>query len=63
MSRPVLILGGAGNFGKRIAVALTKKKLPVIIVGRSKEKAEALGGDFNLESVEGRPGFKMEVVI
>lgn len=27
------------------------------------EKAEALGGDFNLESVEGRPGFKMEVVI
>lgn len=27
------------------------------------EKAEALGGDFNLESVEGRPGFKLEVVI
>jgi two-component system, NarL family, sensor histidine kinase UhpB len=27
------------------------------------EKTEALGGDFNLESVEGRPGFKLEVVI
>jgi signal transduction histidine kinase len=27
------------------------------------EKTEALGGNFNLESVEGRPGFKLEVVI
>lgn len=37
----VLILGGYGNFGKRIARALTKKGIPVIIAGRSKEKAEA----------------------
>ncbi|MFT3682303.1 MAG: PAS domain-containing protein [Ferruginibacter sp.] len=27
------------------------------------EKAEAYGGNFNLESVEGKPGFKMEVII
>lgn len=27
------------------------------------EKTEALDGDFNLESVEGRPGFKLEVII
>lgn len=27
------------------------------------EKAEALGGDFNLESVEGKPGFKLEVIV
>ncbi|MQA66360.1 MAG: saccharopine dehydrogenase [Alphaproteobacteria bacterium] len=40
--RPVLILGGYGNFGKRIAQALTKSKVPVIIAGRSREKANAL---------------------
>jgi hypothetical protein len=38
----VLILGGYGNFGKRIALALTKKSVAVIIAGRSQEKAEAL---------------------
>jgi two-component system, NarL family, sensor histidine kinase UhpB len=27
------------------------------------EKTEALNGDFNLESVEGKPGFKLEVII
>ena len=27
------------------------------------EKTEALDGDFNLESVEGKPGFKLEVII
>jgi signal transduction histidine kinase len=27
------------------------------------EKTEALNGSFNLESVEGRPGFKLEVII
>lgn len=37
----VLILGGYGNFGKRIARALTKKGIPVIISGRSRDKAEA----------------------
>lgn len=42
MSKPVLILGGYGNFGKRIARALTKSDLPVIIAGRNRGKAEAL---------------------
>lgn len=42
MSGKILILGGYGNFGKRIAVALTKKQLAVIIAGRDKNKAEAL---------------------
>jgi len=38
----VLILGGYGNFGKRIAKALAESGVPVIIAGRSREKAEAL---------------------
>lgn len=40
--RPVLILGGYGNFGKRIARALTLHGVTVILAGRSDEKAEAL---------------------
>lgn len=42
MRRSVLILGGYGNFGKRIAAALTKDGTHVIIAGRNKAKAEAL---------------------
>ncbi len=38
----ILILGGYGNFGKRIAAALARDGLPVIIAGRSQSKAEAL---------------------
>lgn len=38
----VLILGGYGNFGKRIAHALVAKGLKVIIAGRTKAKAEQL---------------------
>lgn len=41
----VLILGGYGNFGKRIAFALAKAGIPIIIVGRNKEKAEKLEND------------------
>jgi saccharopine dehydrogenase-like protein len=40
--RPVLILGGYGNFGKRIARALTNDGIPVTIAGRSAEKAAKL---------------------
>jgi len=40
--RPVLILGGYGNFGKRIAEALTRDGIPVIIAGRSADKAAEL---------------------
>ncbi len=38
----VLILGGYGNFGKRIAVALVRSHVPVIIAGRNEAKAAAL---------------------
>lgn len=40
--KKVMVLGGYGNFGKRIVRALVAKKIPVIIVGRNKIKAEAL---------------------
>lgn len=42
MNRSVLILGGYGNFGKRIARALVKAAVPVIIVGRDQAKTDAL---------------------
>ncbi len=42
MSGPILILGGAGNFGKRIAIALHQRGLPIIIAGRDAAKAAAL---------------------
>ncbi len=38
----MLILGGYGNFGKRIALALAKKNIAVVVAGRSREKAEGL---------------------
>jgi len=38
----VLILGGYGNFGKRIAFALAKAGVPVIIAGRNEDKANTL---------------------
>lgn len=42
MSHPILILGGYGNFGKRIARKLTGHGIGVIIAGRNAQKAEAL---------------------
>ena len=38
----VLILGGYGNFGKRIATALNRFGVPVIVAARDQGKAEAL---------------------
>lgn len=38
----VLILGGYGNFGSRIAAALIKDNISIIIAGRELQKAEAL---------------------
>ena len=35
----VLILGGYGNFGKRIAELLTRQGVTVIIAGRDRAKA------------------------
>ena len=37
----ILVLGGAGNFGRRIAAALHARGLPVIIAGRDEAKAAA----------------------
>lgn len=42
MPNEVLILGGYGNFGKRIAAALSHHSVPVIIAGRDLTKATAL---------------------
>jgi hypothetical protein len=41
----VLILGGYGNFGKRIATALSRHTVPVVIAGRNPAKAEALSAE------------------
>lgn len=41
MSGRALILGGYGNFGKRIAESLVKQRIPVIIAGRDEQKAVA----------------------
>jgi saccharopine dehydrogenase-like NADP-dependent oxidoreductase len=38
----VLVLGGYGNFGSRIAAALVKDSISIIIAGREKQKAETL---------------------
>lgn len=48
----ILILGGYGNFGKRIARALVKKKHQVIIAGRNADKARKLA--IKLESEFGQ---------
>lgn len=40
--RDVLILGGYGNFGKRISAALVRHNVPVIVAGRDPAKAQAL---------------------
>ncbi|MCR6659612.1 MAG: saccharopine dehydrogenase NADP-binding domain-containing protein [Asticcacaulis sp.] len=42
MPNEILILGGYGNFGKRIARALSRHGLPLIISGRDLSKAEDL---------------------
>jgi hypothetical protein len=47
MPGPVLILGGYGNFGKRIAEALADDNIPIIIAGRNAEKAKALAASFS----------------
>lgn len=40
MNSKVLILGGYGNFGKMISKALVQENIPIVIAGRSKNKAE-----------------------
>jgi hypothetical protein len=47
----VLILGGYGNFGKRIAAALTRHGVSVVIAGRHRDKAEALAAQLQAKAV------------
>lgn len=45
MTKKVLILGGYGNFGKRISAALVASGVSVIIAGRHQGKAEMLAAE------------------
>jgi hypothetical protein len=47
----VLILGGYGNFGKRIAAALARSKVPVIVAGRDRQKADELAAQIHLRAL------------
>jgi hypothetical protein len=48
----ILILGGYGNFGKRIAAALAKAGIAIFIAGRDKEKANKLLNELRLANPE-----------
>lgn len=48
----VLILGGYGNFGSRIATALVKDNISIIIAGRELQKAEALRNKLKQDAAE-----------
>jgi len=51
MRYPVLILGGYGNFGKRISARLARdQRIRILIAGRSGEKAAALARRLAMES-------------
>lgn len=45
-SGEVLILGGYGNFGKRIVELLARRDIPVVVGGRDLEKATALANQY-----------------
>lgn len=47
----VLILGAYGNFGSRIASALLKDNISIILAGRDKQKAQSLRSQFKNDSV------------
>ncbi|WP_148337830.1 saccharopine dehydrogenase family protein [Aquicella siphonis] len=47
MSKQVLILGGYGNFGKLISIALAKAHIPIIISGRHANRAEQLASEIS----------------
>ncbi len=46
----VLILGGYGNFGKRISTQLSKAGVQIVIVGRNAAKATKLASELGAES-------------
>jgi hypothetical protein len=49
MPESVMILGGYGTFGKRIAMGLKARKLKVIIAGRDEAKAKDLAHNLNAD--------------
>ncbi len=55
----ILILGGYGNFGRRIAVACVKAGLPIIIVGRNSDKANKLAEEIRADY----PDAEVEIAI
>lgn len=48
----VLILGGYGNFGSRIATALVKDNISIIIAGRELQKSETLRNKLKQDAAE-----------
>lgn len=48
MNRPIMILGGYGAFGQRIASQLAAKGHNLLIVGRNQVKADALANSLNM---------------
>ncbi len=62
MTYPVLILGGYGNFGKRIARALAEdRRIKLFIAGRSLAKARELSNRLNAEFQCDCEGLRMEI--
>jgi predicted dinucleotide-binding enzyme len=61
MTGKILVLGGYGNFGKRIVKALARKNLEVIVAGRSREKAEDFARSVCGNASLRVSGFAMEV--
>lgn len=45
----ILLLGGYGNFGKRISRALLRHQLPIIIAGRDERKARSIAKTLHAE--------------
>jgi Saccharopine dehydrogenase NADP binding domain len=45
--KKILLLGACGNFGKRIALALTKKNIPLVLGGRNATRLEQLTDELN----------------
>ncbi len=48
MARKTLILGGYGNFGKRISEQLARANVPLIIAGRNLGKAKGLAAELKM---------------
>jgi len=57
--RKILILGGYGNFGRRISLSLTKSGLPIIIAGRNEAKADKYASEIKKDY----PNTSVEIAI